>query len=329
MNFASILFALVLCLIPLASTPEQRPSLVERVESQSADLADPSALPYILERLARVADLYEGQSLSFIALEEIRDVQEGRRTWLWGRERTFKFDYIYGTVDEEDAGRAGDFLPGIYMDYRRKAGSMGRELAADEIVREHGIAALVSRGFSFPLIFRRSVQSLHRYEVVAQAEIFDRLALVVRIEPLPPHSPGLNNWFGRAWIDTETYLPLKFEVFEPEDFVEYGKLLAAEESERVECEGAEGEVVACEYTFATISALFEIAQNGMRFPSEITQERRMVKLRGPRSVRERSEREVYLVSQTYSEYRFFNIRTEEEIHELIFGGTARARIKKE
>jgi hypothetical protein len=55
----------------------------------------------------------------------------------------------------------------------------------------------------------------------------------------------------------------------------------------------------------------------------------MVNLRGLRSGRERSESEVFLVTQTYSEYRFFNIRTEEEIHEMIFGGTARVRIKKE
>jgi hypothetical protein len=319
MSFASILCALVFCLIPLASTPQQQSSLVERSDSQSGDLADPSALSYILERLARVAELYEGQALSFIALEEIRDRQEGKRTWLWRKERTFKFEYIYGTVDEDDAERAGDILPGVYMDYRRKAGGKGEELAPDEIVEKLGLAALVSRGFSFPVGFRRSVQSLHRYEIVAQEEVFDRPAVVVSIEPLPPHRLGLNNWYGRAWIDSETYLPLKFELFEPEDFTERSKLLAAERGE-----GVEGE-----YTFTTMTALFEIVQNGMRFPSQITQERRMVNLRGLRSGRERSESEVFLVTQTYSEYRFFNIRTEEEIHEMIFGGTARVRIKKE
>lgn len=297
-------------------------AVVDR-ETSPKDPTDPAALPYILERLARVEELYAGQALSFIAKERVRDVQfdppSWRRRFRPSRTaRTFEFEYLYGTVDEEDAERAGDLLPGIYMDYRRRVGARGEELAPDEIVEEYRLAGLISRGFSFPVAFRRAFQPLHRYEIVAQEEVSGRPALVVSIEPSPPHRLGVNNWFGQAWIDAETYLPLKFELFEPGDYDEYSRMLAAER----------GETEEGEYTFTKVSALFETVKNGMRFPSEIAQERKTVSLRGSRSGRGRSEREVFLVTQTYSEYRFFNVRTEEEIHELIFGGTTRARIKK-
>jgi hypothetical protein len=84
-----------------------------------------------------------------------------------------------------------------------------------------------------------------------------------------------------------------------------------------------GEAPTGDFTFTRVTALFDTIKNGMRFPSEIVQERARHRVRGEPADRRDSTRTEFRVSQRYSNYRFFNVRTEEEVREFVLGRAQR------
>jgi hypothetical protein len=280
---------------------------------EKIDLDDPASLQVMLERLARVALLFMDQALSFVADEVIDSTTVDMGRSPPRRTRSYEFEYIYGRMDEADAKRLADVIPGEFADYRRRRGSGRRELAPDEIVRTFRLPALISKAYSFPLIFRQSLWPLHEFGLVGEEEAIGRPAIAVSIKPQPPYRPGLNDWWGTAWFDRESLQPLKFEIFLEEDFVAYSAFESA----------MRGEGPTDDYTFTRVTAIFDTEKNGMRFPGEILQERIRYRVRGEIGERKASERLEFRVSQRYSNYRFFNVRTKEEIRELVFGRTQR------
>jgi VWFA-related protein len=302
---------------PLEVSP--RPAAVGTVAASEAgaaglagleeiDLNDPASLQPLLERLARVAFLYMDQALSFVADEVIESTTYHMRRSPPRRTRSYEYEYIYGRMDEKDAARLADLIPGEFADYRRRKGSRRGEMAPDEIVEEMRLPALISKAYSFPLIFRESLWPLHEFEILGEEVALGRRAIAVSIRPQPPFRRGLNDWFGTAWFDRESLQPLKFEVFLEDDYIAYSGLESA-----MRGEGATGD-----FTFTRVTALFDTIKNGMRFPSEIVQERARHRVHGEPEDRESSRRMEFRVSQRYSNYRFFNVRTEEEVHDFVF-----------
>jgi len=143
--------------------------------------------------------------------------------------------------------------------------------------------------------------------------ILDRPAVGVRIIPKPPIQEHINDWFGTAWFDRESLQPLKFEVFKEDEFIEFSAFEAA----------MRGEIPADDFTFTRVTALFDTEKNGMRFPSRIVIDRSRHQVKGPPDEREASDRTEFRVTQRYSNYRFFNVRTQQEVRELVFGQTRR------
>jgi len=150
---------------------------------------------------------------------------------------------------------------------------------------------------------------LHDFEIRGEAMVLDRPAVAVRINPKPPIQEHINDWFGTAWFDRESLQPLKFEVFKEDEFIAFSAFEAA----------MRGEIPADDFTFTRVTALFGTEKNGMRFPSRIDIERSRYHVKGPPGEREVNDRMEFRVTQLYSNYRFFNVRTEAEVRELVFG----------
>ena len=277
------------------------------------DPTDPTVLPLLLERLTRVAWLYMDQALGFVADETIESLTYDLRRSPPRRTRDYQFEYVYGLIDEDAAGRFSGALPGKYTDYRRRKGARGGDRLPEEVVSSLRLPMLISKAYSFPLIFREVLWPMHDFEIRGEEMILDRPAVGVRIIPKPPIQEHMNDWFGTAWFDRESLQPLKFEVFKEDEFIEFSAFEAA----------MRGEIPADDFTFTRVTALFDTEKNGMRFPSRIVIDRSHHQVKGPPDDREASDQTEFRVTQRYSNYRFFNVRTEQEVRELVFGQTRR------
>jgi hypothetical protein len=71
------------------------------------------------------------------------------------------------------------------------------------------------------------------------------------------------------------------------------------------------------YEIDTVVTEFTVVKNGMRFPGKVTIDRVVsTVLGGEREWRTR-DRKVYHVTQEYSRYEFFSVRTEDEIRRIV------------
>jgi hypothetical protein len=274
-----------------------------------SDPEDPTVMPRLLERLTRVAWLYMDQALSFVADESIESVTYDLRRSPPRRVRDYQFEYVYGLIDEDAASRSAVALPGRYTDYRRRKGARSSDRLPDEVVNSLRLPMLISKAYSFPLIFREILWPMHGFEVRGAEVVLNRPAVGVRIIPKPPIQEHINDWYGTAWFDRESLQPLKFEVFKEDEFVKFSAYEAA----------MRGEAPAADFTFTRVTALFDHEKNGMRFPSRIVIDRSRHDVKGPPGEREDKTHTEFRVTQRYSNYRFFNVRTEAEVREMVFG----------
>jgi len=294
---------------PDAMGPSKESEVAPLEPLDLTDPTDPTTLPLLLERLTRVAWLYMDQALSFVADESIESLTYDIRRSPTRRKRDYQFEYVYGLIDEDAAGRFSGAVPGKYTDYRRRKGARGGDRLPEEVVSSLRLPMLISKAYSFPLIFREIMWPLHDFEIRGEAMVLDRPAVAVRINPKPPIQEHINDWFGTAWFDRESLQPLKFEVFKEDEFIAFSAFEAA----------MRGEIPADDFTFTRVTALFGTEKNGMRFPSRIDIERSRYHVKGPPGEREVNDRMEFRVTQLYSNYRFFNVRTEAEVRELVFG----------
>jgi hypothetical protein len=277
------------------------------------DLGSEETLSILLERLNRVAGLYMDQALSFAADEHIEEIRYFDRRRPPRRKRDYQFEYVYGLIDDEAASRFEGVPPGRYTDYRRPKGEDGGERVTDEVLENLLLPMLISKSYFFPLIFREILWPMHDFEIVGEETVLERPAIEVSIIPKPPIRAHMNGWFGTAWFDRETLQPLQFEVFDEENF----KVYSAYES------SLRGEGPEDDFTFTKVTAQFGAEKNGMRFPSEIVIDRSRFRVKGRPDDRRVSDRLEFRVTQRYSNYQFFNVRTEDEVRALVFGRAIR------
>ena len=150
----------------------------------------------LLERLARVSELYRDTALRFSCEETITN------SGLGGGTSRFEYIYVY------DA-RAG------FRDYRTQR-VRGRPRRVN--LGKTRIPRLLRQAYSWAFVFGAARQKLHRYRILGGDTALDRPALKLRFEPIPPYREELNSWFGTAWIDRETSQLLKVEAMKPDQY---------------------------------------------------------------------------------------------------------------
>jgi hypothetical protein len=241
-----------------------------------------------LPRLDRVASLYRGTALSFTCTELMSWVDRN------GRARRQRFEYVY--VDDEQQG---------LKDYRMDP-SLRTDLAATHEVRpaDYGVPRYVENGFSWIVLFQRSRWGSHRYEFLGEGRALKRAAVRIGFRPIPPYRKGVNEWEGEAWFDRETAQILRVEARRPGDYPQNPEQLMMIGNDPA--------------LRLRVIADYKIEKHGMRFPGLIRLELVHVDPGTGASI----EASVPRVEQEYRNYRFFEVRTAAEIHELVFGADA-------
>jgi hypothetical protein len=252
-------------------------------------------LQQLLDRLGRVAWLYADTALRFSCRETITADNQSPH----------HYDYIY-TPDEN----------GRFKDYRtRTVGHGGQEV---DLKDEH-LPRWLGQAYSWVFIFRADKRQRYHFVATDGDEVLGRPAIRLTFEPIPPYEEGLNDWSGTAFIDRETSQILRVEASSLNDFLERSRFDAAVEGLRAALPGGARstglEPQPRQFKFETIVTEFGAEKNGMRFPSEVLIEMRRYRVPG-RHGRESDSERVYRVRQEYADYRFFSVRTEQEIKAL-------------
>lgn len=292
------------------------PSAARGTSSRVQDSAAEIDLAEILERLARVAELYRDHALEFTCDEELTSVSYDRSRRR-GRVRKLEFIYIYTFGPSYDVPEPTDpaqpTSPGKLADYRTNRGRDQEATEVEEVdLATLGLPAFMSRAYSWIFSFQESVQPHHEYEIVEKARVFGRDAVAISFRPVPPIVPGFNDWFGTAWVDLESYQLLRVEGMSPQDHAENEALERARKGE-----GLDGRT----HLVVRTTTEFRVEKNGMRFPTRVKIEGTSF-LSAPRLFAGRRLREYpsFEVEQKYENYRFFSVRSEAEIRSLVRGG---------
>ena len=323
---------------PLVGTPvstlEQDPP-TEQTESTAGQVS----MDVLLERMARVAELYDDNALRFSCDEEITYTLFGASGRVQDR-RKYNLQYMYTyELDPETPTEATEAPAdpvtsdaptdavterhGRLADYR----TIRDDDAAEESYREIELEELalpnyLKQAYSWAFIFEEARQARYRFEILGEENVHGRDAFVLGFDPIPPYVRRVNDWFGKVWIDKESSQILRVEARSSDSLTEEppGDEQGSEEA------ADEGMT----YSVTSVTTEFAIEKNGMRFPSHAmltaSVSRRfgegahvVAALTGDVGEYETEVRTVFRVDQTYDDYRFFNVRSETEIRDFVLG----------
>jgi hypothetical protein len=255
---------------------------------------DPEVGP-VLGRLAGLALLYSDTALRFSCRETIKDSPGG----------THRFEYIY--VYGQD---------GRFSDYRTRAGSRsGKEVS----LADAHLHRWLGQAYSWAFLFGRKRWDHFHYELQGDDAALDRPAVRLRFEPVGSIEKDVNDWNGTAWIDRETSQILRVEAFTPDDFDRRTRFEALLANDLEPGAGAGTRT----FFIESVGTAFAVMKNGMRFPSEVKIERSRFTVPG-RGGRPFDTMLVFRVLQTYTDYRFFSVRTADEIRSILSRASAEA-----
>lgn len=252
----------------------------------------------MLERLSRVAELYRDRALGFACTETI--------TVTGPSSRRVQFGYVF---IKDETGRL--------RDYRTwKSGATAKDRGKEVDPRDYKIDRYLASAYLWVFVFRSDRQPLYRYRLVGEDEVFGRHALEIEFIPKGPIIRDTNDWAGFAWIDAATSQVLRFETYSPLDWnarVQRGKDLDAAPTRDPHDEGGP-------YEIERIVTDFDQVKNGMRFPSHVeleTTRSTVVYGQGTDALRERT---LVKVTQDYSGFQFFTIRSVDAIQKFVDEG---------
>lgn len=251
--------------------------------------ADASDLARTLTRLARVAELYRDTALGFACQETI--AYSGRAT---GR---IQFAYLF---IRDESGRLRDFRTW-------KTGTTAKERGREVHPEDYRVPAFLESAYLWAFTFRADRQPLFQFERLGDESVDGRAAVVIQFVPRAPIRKKLNDWAGYAWIDRETSQILKVEAYSPEDWNERTRPKSDIVNERQP------------YDIERIVTDFGFEKNGMRFPShvELTTTRHSVV--SGNSGDELRESTLQTLTQDYSHFEFYSVRSSDEIMRFVNG----------
>lgn len=249
-----------------------------------------------LARLSRVAALYRDTALGFACQETIE--YHGEESGRIG------FAYIF----THENGRLRDFRTW-------RTGTTAAQRGAEVDPRDYHVPDYLGSAYLWAFVFRSDRQPLHEFFDLGTGEALGRPAVKIGFQPKGAIRKGLNDWVGVAWIDRETSQILKVEAWTPENWNRRARrdadlAAAATRDPAWESDWYDIEAVATE---------FSVIENGMRFPGRVTITRTQSKVRGGKRDFPLVEHEILRVTQEYSGYEFFSVRTAEEIGRFVSG----------
>jgi len=289
--------------------PVERPAEVGEGPAEiGAPLStDPRVLRLVLDHLAQTARFYRASALTFACDEtiiaSIYNASGGFR-----RRAVYELQYIYTFEDPPE-----DAPPGTIRrlrDYRTRREEIAPGDTPEEVRLESlDLPVATMRAYSWAFLFQEGLQAHYRFDLVDEERALDRDALVISFDPVPPVVAGFNDWFGRAWIDAETYQVLRVEALQAGDYAE----LDAIDKDRVTLNvPRDGRLV------VRLEAEFAVEKSGVRLPSKVTLTGKDFSMRAlafglPRGISSALPewrlrgRIAFRVEQLYDNYRFFEV----------------------
>lgn len=252
-------------------------------------------LSVLLERLSRAATLFHGNALEFACDERIVWKGRGRGS---GRA---DFEYIFAYDDQ-----------GELEDYRTNVSAHKRKRVPREVNPEDsGVPTYVRSAYLWVLTFHESRHPAHTYRIVGEEVIRGVSTVKIAFDPIPPYQDRFNDWFGTAWIDPEMAQIVRVVAYRLKD----------EEVRRLLDEFRDGaELEPGRYELRTITTDFTETKNGLRLPGSIRIEKASFSAKNRKRLEE--HKKVFLeVEQTFTDYRFFSVRSAAEIRDFIRDGT--------
>jgi hypothetical protein len=263
-----------------------RPALTE------GEAPAPPPLQDLLAGLDRASNLYLDTALHFACNEKIVERRPEER-------KVQKFEYLF--VFDKSHG---------FRDYRTVVRKGQRQQVNPT---ELGLGLFLERAYMWVLVFNRTRQDKYRYRIEATGTIHGTPVVGVRFEPIPPYQESINDWSGTAWIDPSSYQILRVEAMKAKDLEEQARM--EKEAEGVEAPPEEG--AERSYRIERVITWFTVTKNGMRFPGTARIDSTLYDL-SPRTEGRDPERiSVNHTTQTYSKYRFYGVRTFEEVRQVL------------
>ena len=242
-----------------------------------SNAGDPPPLDQTLAAIAGAANHYSAQALRFTSDEKIV-LKRGSGT------ATHRFRHIY-VVD--DHGKHS-------------------ELRAPVNRRQNVDAVRVTSVYNWIFLFESERRRYVEYASVGVEQRLGREAIGVSFGPRGDVQPGLNDWCGVAWFDRETFLPLVVEAWTPEEYTQKLEL-----DERLATAADQSGRSRTTHTVTSVRAEFREERNGLRLPTRVTlRETRFVvwSRNGTSGYREET---LASAKQLYTNYRFYDVDTEE------------------
>ncbi len=296
---------------PLRPTEATPPAAQPRAVGEAADArppADPRVLSRTLDRLAQTALFYRASALSF-SCDETITASTFNSGGGFRRRSAYDLRYIYTFEDPPTGSSPGTFRR--LRDYRtRRDEEVAPGQEPGEVKLESlGLPVAVTRAYSWAFMFQEALQPHYRFELVEEESYLDREVLVISFEPVPPVVAGFNDWFGRAWIDAETYQVLRVEALQAGDYAQ----LDAIDKDRVTLQvPRDGRLV------VRMEAEFGVEERGVRLPSRVVLTGEDFSMRAlafglPGDISSAlpewrlKGRAAFRVEQRYENYRFFDV----------------------
>jgi hypothetical protein len=291
----------------------------------TASLAAPGdgvELDDVLSRLDRVAMLYRSNALRFACEETIVHLEY---IYVHTEERGLE-DYRVPLEVAEKSRRAAEKQEkkkkkrnqkGKKKEKKKQSEKTDEEpldlsaQAAD--LSEYGLPTYLRRAFSWIFLFEKSHQSYYRYELGETDTVLERPAIQVRFEPLQPFYRGVNDWFGTAWVDAETFQILRVEAW---DLLEYRKQQRFERS--LEEASRSPKRTRSSHTVMRVVTEYEVIKNGMRFPSEVNSRNSRYVVWSKKGNSGFQDNQLYSLKQSYDNYRFFGVQMTAEIDRVLY-----------
>ena len=254
----------------------------------------PRALEATLTRLARVAELYRDNALGFACEEDIAysGTESGH----------VRFAYLF---IRDEHGKLRDFRTW-------KSGTKGDEVDP----RDYRVPRFLESAFLWAFVFRSDRQPLYRFELQDGDTVGDRRVVVIRFVPRAPIRKGVNDWAGYARVDGQTSQILSVEAYTPEDW----NRMLVRDADAATAGRRDPHEDSATYDVERIVTEFGFDKNGMRFPSHVE----IVKTRSKvvPGVAEDAVKTTTLrrVTQVYSKFEFFSVRSSDEITRFVNGG---------
>lgn len=245
----------------------------------------------LLDRLGRVAGLYRDTALQFSCDEEVTG------TGLPGAPYRFEYIYVYSASQ------------GL-KDYRTLPGDK-RPREVDP--NTYRIPQFLRRAYSWVFVFGADARKHHRYAIVGEDDALGRAALKVTFEPIPPFRRDVNEWFGTAWVDRETFQILKVEALQREEYRKQKEL----EEDLASPSADHSRARRKRHRIERVTTEFSAEKNDMRFPGKVVIA--LTEFVVPGEGAPFDESPVYRIEQNYTHYRFFSVRSKDEIRAIVSG----------